>query len=97
VVSEDLLTPVTSKSRKADRSDTGAMLKPERILRSSVNVKSGTGAEYSGAFRSAIWFQAGRWLTLTTTTTSTFSSFVNNVLFLSQNTIAINKYHRNLS
>jgi hypothetical protein len=34
------------------------------MLRSAVNVKGGTGAEYSGAFRSAVRFQAGHWPTL---------------------------------
>jgi hypothetical protein len=34
------------------------------MLRSAVNLKGGTGAEYSGAFRSAVRFQAGHWPTL---------------------------------
>jgi hypothetical protein len=35
------------------------------MLRSAVKVKGGTGREYSGAFQSAVQFQAGHWPTLT--------------------------------
>jgi Chromo (CHRromatin Organisation MOdifier) domain len=40
------------------------MSTPERNLRRVVNIKGGAGAEYSGAFRSAVRFQPGRWPTL---------------------------------
>jgi hypothetical protein len=43
------------------------MSTPERHLRHVVNIKGGSGAEYSGAFRSAVRFQPGYLPTLVET------------------------------